>query len=106
MTRASFKAAIARQYEFLRTWTGAAVRSVGGCACRSISVICLLRLKDVENALAQSGSVSAYAASMVPTWPRVERRGSRSVLFLHHSYYNFFYLAAALRRRGWDAVSR
>lgn len=28
----------------------------------------------------------------------------RSVLFLHSSYYHFFYLAAALRRRGWDAV--
>ncbi|WP_146191630.1 glycosyltransferase family 4 protein [Azospirillum humicireducens] len=29
----------------------------------------------------------------------------RSVLFLHHAYYNFFYLAQALRRRGWDAIS-
>ena len=29
----------------------------------------------------------------------------RSVVFLHHCYYNFFYLAQALRRRGWDALS-
>jgi hypothetical protein len=29
----------------------------------------------------------------------------RSVLFVHHCYYNFFYLAKALRARGWDAVS-
>ena len=29
----------------------------------------------------------------------------RSVLFMHHCYYNFFYLAKALRRRGWDAIS-
>jgi hypothetical protein len=29
----------------------------------------------------------------------------RSVVFLHNSYYNFFYLAQALRKRGWDAVS-
>jgi glycosyltransferase involved in cell wall biosynthesis len=29
----------------------------------------------------------------------------RSVLFLHNSYYHFYYLAEALRRRGWDAVS-
>jgi glycosyltransferase involved in cell wall biosynthesis len=29
----------------------------------------------------------------------------RSVLFLHQSYYNFKYLAAALRRRGWDALA-
>lgn len=31
--------------------------------------------------------------------------GGRSVLFLHHSYYHFFYLARALRLRGWRAVS-
>jgi glycosyltransferase involved in cell wall biosynthesis len=31
--------------------------------------------------------------------------GPRSVLFIHHAYYNFYYLAQALRRRGWDAVS-
>jgi len=29
----------------------------------------------------------------------------RSVVFLGHSYYHFYYLAQALRRRGWDAVS-
>jgi hypothetical protein len=29
----------------------------------------------------------------------------RSVLFTRHCYYNFFYLAKALRARGWDAVS-
>jgi F0F1-type ATP synthase membrane subunit b/b' len=29
----------------------------------------------------------------------------RSVIFLHNSYYHFYYLAQALRRRGWDAVS-
>ena len=28
----------------------------------------------------------------------------RSVVFLHHAYYNFLYLAAALRKRGWDAI--
>jgi glycosyltransferase involved in cell wall biosynthesis len=31
--------------------------------------------------------------------------GRPSVLFLNNSYYNFFYLAAALRRLGWDALS-
>jgi hypothetical protein len=30
---------------------------------------------------------------------------SRSVIFLNNSYYHFFYLAQALRRRGWDAIS-
>jgi glycosyltransferase involved in cell wall biosynthesis len=29
----------------------------------------------------------------------------RSIVFLGHCYYNFFYLAQALRRRGWDALS-
>ncbi|MGY3534259.1 glycosyltransferase [Bradyrhizobium sp. USDA 4452] len=32
------------------------------------------------------------------------RSNRRSVLFLHQCYYNFLYLAEALRRRGWDAV--
>ncbi len=37
---------------------------------------------------------------------RALRRGDkRSVLFLRNSYYHFYYLAQALRRRGWDAVS-
>ncbi len=35
---------------------------------------------------------------------RPEQR-KRSVLFLHHSYYHFYYLAKALRARGWDAIS-
>ncbi len=29
----------------------------------------------------------------------------RSVVFLHNSYYHFYYLAQALRRRGWDALT-
>ena len=29
----------------------------------------------------------------------------RSVVFLYNSYYHFYYLAKALRKRGWDAVS-
>ncbi len=30
---------------------------------------------------------------------------SRSVIFLHYSYYNFLYLARALRKRGWNAIN-
>lgn len=33
------------------------------------------------------------------------RSQQRSVMFLHNSYYNFYYLARALRKRGWDAIS-
>ena len=29
----------------------------------------------------------------------------RSVVFLHDGYYHSYYLARALRKRGWDAVS-
>ncbi|TFY99666.1 glycosyltransferase [Ramlibacter rhizophilus] len=29
---------------------------------------------------------------------------ARSVVFVHHSYYHFYYLAQALRRRGWRAL--
>lgn len=31
--------------------------------------------------------------------------GKRSVLFLYNSYYHFFYLAKALRKQGWNAVT-
>jgi glycosyltransferase involved in cell wall biosynthesis len=52
------------------------------------------RLQSGDNGVADS-DLAAIAAS-----------GSRrSVVFLGNSYYNFFYLAAALRQRGWDAVS-
>lgn len=29
----------------------------------------------------------------------------RSIIFVHHAYYHFFYLAKALRKRGWRAYS-
>jgi len=32
------------------------------------------------------------------------RNGVRSVLFLHQSYYHFYYLSRALRKRGWNAL--
>lgn len=38
--------------------------------------------------------------SLVP-----RRSNRRSVLFMRPAYYNFYYLARALRARGWDAVS-
>jgi len=38
-----------------------------------------------------------------PDFPRPQER--RSVVFLHHAYYNFYYLAVALRRRGWNALN-
>jgi len=35
---------------------------------------------------------------------RLWRRAERSVVFLNHSYYHFWYLSRALRKRGWDAL--
>ncbi len=43
-----------------------------------------------------------------PPSPDVSRDGEgrpRSAIFLHNSYYHFYYLAQALRERGWDAWS-
>jgi glycosyltransferase involved in cell wall biosynthesis len=37
--------------------------------------------------------------------PRPLSPGTRSVIFLHNTYYNNIFLAAALRRRGWDALA-
>lgn len=103
MAPASLNARLVRQYELLRT--GRALRFGPLTVVRSKHLSnLLLRLKDAENALAQSGLITAQPFA-VPTWSRAGRSTQRSVLFLHHSYYNFFYLAAALRRRGWDAVS-
>jgi len=34
-----------------------------------------------------------------------QRKAERSVVFLNHSYYHFWYLAKALRKRGWDAIT-
>lgn len=39
------------------------------------------------------------------TFKSINYPHKRSVLFLHNGYYNFYYLAKALRKRGWDAVS-
>jgi len=54
-----------------------------------------------------------WALSVSPKWKgrarrilhKMGSRNKRNVLFLHNSYYHFYYLAQALRRRGWDAVT-
>jgi hypothetical protein len=42
-------------------------------------------------------------AALPPSIPAAPR--TRSVLFVHNSYYHFKYLAAALKERGWDAMT-
>lgn len=48
----------------------------------------------------QALSVGTYAKMVAPV-----REQARSVVFIHNSYYHFYYLAEALRKRGWDAIS-
>jgi hypothetical protein len=75
-----------------------------------VSIIASARLRGIEAALREqsillrdAGIVGSVRRNAQDLLERPQRQ--RSVVFLHNSYYNFFYLAAALRRRGWDAIS-
>jgi hypothetical protein len=75
-----------------------------------ISIVRSAHLREIDRTIGEQNALlkDAGIAALAPTRPHglgkdSERR--RSVVFLHNSYYNFLYLAAALRRRGWDAVS-
>src|SRR5437867_11446411 len=52
----------------------------------------------------RSVSLSHYGFWILKAGAR-SPRANRSVVFLHNSYYHFYYLAQALRRRGWDAIT-
>jgi glycosyltransferase involved in cell wall biosynthesis len=96
------KAALARRYEDLRRGQAFHLGPLSLVRRRHLENL-LVRLSQAERQLAESGSVNALPLDVVRTRPPRDAR--RSVVFLHNSYYNFFYLAAALRARGWDAVS-
>jgi hypothetical protein len=38
-------------------------------------------------------------------WLQKNKNRPRSVVFFRHSYYHFYYLAKALKKRGWDAIT-
>jgi glycosyltransferase involved in cell wall biosynthesis len=63
----------------------------------------LVRTRQAERQLAELGSINALPLEAARTAPAGGER--RSILFLHNAYYNFRYLAAALRERGWDAIN-
>lgn len=70
------------------------------------------RLAVIEEGLSANGRAARRQRAEQTLVQQLDRlpdlrldAGGRSVLFLHHSYYHFFYLAQALRRRGWRAVS-
>lgn len=62
----------------------------------------LARLHVAELGIGQNGTAPFSGSRPGGGGPTPAKR---SVLFLHNCYYNFFYLAEALRRRGWDALS-
>jgi glycosyltransferase involved in cell wall biosynthesis len=62
-------------------------------------------LTDFDSAVQESRAVRR-SVDLASSWNgKGSDRGRRSVVFLHNCYYNFFYLAAALRKRGWDAIA-
>jgi glycosyltransferase involved in cell wall biosynthesis len=62
-----------------------------------VSLIWSHYLADLEYRAAAKGSQPTRTGLRPPT--------QRSAVFLHNAYYNFLYLARALRERGWDAIS-
>lgn len=78
---------LSKSYRLLRFWYGN-VRSLND----QIGNVVFRRYLQLSVALTASSSRS-----------RLRKR--RSVVFLHNSYYHYFYLARALRERGWDAVT-
>ncbi len=65
--------------------------------------------KDSVNRLTeQAHKMEAYRSRkelQTSNWRITPASPARSVLFLHNSYYHFYYLAKALRQRGWDAIT-
>jgi hypothetical protein len=72
---------------------------------RSIAIIGKGHLAALYNRIEQLEWLSFQGTSVEPQTLKSAKPKSRSVVFLHNSYYNFYYLAAALRERGWDALS-
>jgi glycosyltransferase involved in cell wall biosynthesis len=99
---ARLRSAFERQYNDLRGGKALHVGPLSLVRRRHLENL-LSRVRQAERQLADSGAINALPLDSVRAEPvRGERR---SVLFLHNAYYNFLYLAAALRKRGWDAVS-
>jgi glycosyltransferase involved in cell wall biosynthesis len=65
-----------------------------------IHILPARRLAELLTIASGGGTEVLSESGFVPARPR-----KPSVLFLHHCYYNYYYLAKALRARGWDAVS-
>lgn len=96
------KAALVRRYEDLRRGRAFHFGPLSLVRRRHLENL-VGRLQQAERQLAESGEINALPLDVVRT--KAAAGACRSVLFLHNAYYNFLYLAAALRARGWDAIS-
>lgn len=62
--------------------------------------------KRIKSALSVNPRVRVWQRGLVRRSLHGKRsEKGRNVVFLHNSYYHFYYLAQALRRRGWDALT-
>lgn len=104
---------VARRYDFLRTLVrrydlirASRLLRIGPWAIMRALVLYRRAMlsEDPDGPLSRAQLADALDFLPRRTAPDAAPRG-RSVVFLHHAYYNFFYLAEALRRRGWDAIS-
>ncbi len=99
MSLATLRADLAERVRLLRR--GGLLRLGPLALMRTPHALDLLsRLRRAESELDE-----AELASFPLPAARAAAKQPRSVVFLHNAYYNFFYLAAALRRRGWDALA-
>lgn len=63
----------------------------------------LEELASIHGMIDGRGVPEPFRSGLAPI--QIPAPARRSVVFLGNSYYNFLYLAGALRRRGWDAIS-
>lgn len=96
-----WKSGLRGRFESLRSGQALHVGPLSLVRRRHLSNL-LHRLRQAERQIADQGGFNALPLRSVEDDVAA---GGRSVLFLHNAYYNFLHLAAALRRRGWDAVS-
>lgn len=73
-----------------------------GAITGQLALIDFLARRYRRQGLAQPNNPPFSFPELLPSFMPAEPK-RRSVLFSQHCYYNFYYLARALRARGWDA---
>jgi hypothetical protein len=72
---------------------------------RSFAVIRRSQLVELYGRIGQLERLASQRGYLSKPHLAASAKNPRSVTFLNNSYYNFYYLAQALRNRGWDALS-